>query len=147
MVAVQRVSLRALSRESGLTSVDKGTKRMSIRRGRKTDAQKNTSPVREPGDSPERNPTGAPLSRLSRAVRFIGGRPHSRAPFAFLLAAIAATTAFHVRLLKMPLERDQGEYALAGQLILDGYAPYQRLYNMKWPGTYLLLRRLRGRFR
>ncbi len=36
----------------------------------------------------------------------------------------------------MPLERDEGEYALAGQLILDGYAPYQRLYNMKWPGTY-----------
>ena len=36
----------------------------------------------------------------------------------------------------MPLERDEGEYAYAGQLILQGHLPYERLYNMKWPGTY-----------
>ena len=36
----------------------------------------------------------------------------------------------------MPLERDEGEYAYAGQLILQGHPPYERLYNMKWPGTY-----------
>jgi hypothetical protein len=36
----------------------------------------------------------------------------------------------------MPLERDEGEYAYAGLLILKGHRPYERLYNMKWPGTY-----------
>jgi 4-amino-4-deoxy-L-arabinose transferase-like glycosyltransferase len=34
------------------------------------------------------------------------------------------------------LERDEGEYAYAGQLILQGIPPYQLAYNMKFPGTY-----------
>jgi hypothetical protein len=42
-----------------------------------------------------------------------------------------------VRLLDMPLERDEGEYAYAGQLILQGVPPYELAYNMKLPGTYL----------
>jgi hypothetical protein len=41
-----------------------------------------------------------------------------------------------VRLLDMPLERDEGEYAYAGQLLLEGIPPYQLAYNMKLPGTY-----------
>jgi hypothetical protein len=41
-----------------------------------------------------------------------------------------------VRLREMPLERDEGEYAYAGQLILHGVPPYQQVYNMKLPGTY-----------
>jgi hypothetical protein len=36
----------------------------------------------------------------------------------------------------MPLERDEGEYAYAGQLMLQGIPPYQIAYNMKLPGTY-----------
>lgn len=40
------------------------------------------------------------------------------------------------RLLGMPLERDEGEYAYAGQLILQGVPPYQLAWNMKFPGTY-----------
>jgi 4-amino-4-deoxy-L-arabinose transferase-like glycosyltransferase len=40
------------------------------------------------------------------------------------------------RLRDMPLERDEGEYAYAGQLILQGIPPYQIAYNMKLPGTY-----------
>lgn len=40
------------------------------------------------------------------------------------------------RLRDMPLERDEGEYAYAGQLILQGIPPYQLAYNMKFPGTY-----------
>lgn len=40
------------------------------------------------------------------------------------------------RLLDLPLERDEGEYACAGQMILDGIPPYQLVYNMKLPGTY-----------
>ena len=42
-----------------------------------------------------------------------------------------------LRLLDFPLERDEGEYAYAGQLILQGTPPYQECYNMKWPGTYV----------
>jgi hypothetical protein len=41
------------------------------------------------------------------------------------------------RLLDFPLERDEGEYAYAGQLILHGVPPYQAAYNMKLPGTYV----------
>lgn len=40
------------------------------------------------------------------------------------------------RLVDVPLERDEGEYAYAGQLILDGVVPYQEVYNMKFPGIY-----------
>ncbi|HEX3625768.1 MAG TPA: glycosyltransferase family 39 protein [Verrucomicrobiae bacterium] len=40
------------------------------------------------------------------------------------------------RLLDLPLERDEGEYASAGQLILQGVAPYKLMWNMKLPGTY-----------
>jgi 4-amino-4-deoxy-L-arabinose transferase-like glycosyltransferase len=40
------------------------------------------------------------------------------------------------RLAGMPLERDEGEYAYAGQLLLQGIPPYQFAYNMKLPGTY-----------
>src|SRR3984957_20426616 len=41
-----------------------------------------------------------------------------------------------LRLLNYPLERDEGEYAYAGQLILQGIPPYELAYNMKFPGTY-----------
>jgi 4-amino-4-deoxy-L-arabinose transferase-like glycosyltransferase len=41
-----------------------------------------------------------------------------------------------VRYLDAPLERDEGEYAYAGQLILQGVPPYAEAYNMKLPGTY-----------
>src|SRR5215467_3965353 len=40
------------------------------------------------------------------------------------------------RLRDMPLERDEGEYALSGQLMLQGIPPYKLAYNMKLPGTY-----------
>jgi hypothetical protein len=36
----------------------------------------------------------------------------------------------------MPLERDEGEYAYAGQLMLQGVPPYRAAYNMKFPGVY-----------
>ena len=36
----------------------------------------------------------------------------------------------------MPLERDEGEYAYMGQLLLQGIPPYQLASNMKLPGTY-----------
>ena len=42
-----------------------------------------------------------------------------------------------IRLLRIPLERDEGEYAYAGQLMLQGIPPYKLVYNMKFPGTYV----------
>ena len=41
-----------------------------------------------------------------------------------------------VRLRELPLERDEGEYAYAGQLMLQGVPPYREAYTMKLPGTY-----------
>lgn len=50
--------------------------------------------------------------------------------------AILFTAAVRLRLLSVPLERDEGEYAYAGQLLLKGLAPYLYAYNMKFPGVY-----------
>jgi hypothetical protein len=44
--------------------------------------------------------------------------------------------AVRLRLLDMPLERDEGEYAYSGQLILQGIPPYKMAYNLKFPGIY-----------
>jgi 4-amino-4-deoxy-L-arabinose transferase-like glycosyltransferase len=55
-----------------------------------------------------------------------------------VFAAVAGTViVIRLRLLAMPLERDEGEYAYAGQLLLDGIAPYKFAYNMKFPGAYV----------
>lgn len=53
-----------------------------------------------------------------------------------LMVVILLTAAVRVRLLDAPLERDEGEYAYAGQLILQGVPPYAQVYNMKMPGIY-----------
>ncbi|HEY2143066.1 MAG TPA: glycosyltransferase family 39 protein [Candidatus Udaeobacter sp.] len=45
--------------------------------------------------------------------------------------------AIRIRLLGIPLERDEGEYAYAGQLMLQGIPPYKLAYNMKFPGSYV----------
>ena len=56
----------------------------------------------------------------------------------WLFAAIVfvLVVAIRLRLLGIPLERDEGEYAYAGQLLLEGRPPYELAYNMKFPGTY-----------
>ena len=41
-----------------------------------------------------------------------------------------------VRLRDLPLERDEGEFAYVGQLMLQGIPPYKIASNMKLPGTY-----------
>jgi hypothetical protein len=52
----------------------------------------------------------------------------------FLAIALFAGIRFHLR--QVPLERDEGEYAYMGQLMLDGVPPYKIAANMKLPGTY-----------
>src|SRR5437764_12460821 len=96
--------------------------------------------------SGNRGPT-APPARADR--RDAGPRPGEGPRLAPLtgwiakygaLALVAAVLLFvalvRVRLADVPLERDEGEYAYAGQLILHGIPPYQQAYNMKFPGTY-----------
>ena len=60
--------------------------------------------------------------------------PYVRYGLVFLIILLVAL--IRIRLLDCPLERDEGEYAYAGQLILQGVPPYQLAYNMKLPGTY-----------
>lgn len=48
---------------------------------------------------------------------------------------VAAVLFARVRLLGLPLERDEGEYAYMGQLLLSGIPPYKLAYSMKFPGT------------
>ncbi|MBF8294056.1 MAG: hypothetical protein HW389_601 [Bacteroidetes bacterium] len=64
--------------------------------------------------------------------------PKRIAPFLLVVLAIAFVIIVRVRLLDVPLERDEGEYAYMGQLILDGIPPYSQAYNMKLPGIYFL---------
>src|SRR5262245_56007927 len=52
----------------------------------------------------------------------------------FLVILLVAGIRYRLR--DFPLERDEGEYAYAGQLLLEGVPPYQLAYNMKLPGTY-----------
>ena len=54
-----------------------------------------------------------------------------------MVAVLVIVALARLRLLAFPLERDEGEYAYAGQLILQGIPPYELAYNMKFPGTYL----------
>jgi hypothetical protein len=56
--------------------------------------------------------------------------------FVLLAAVVIFFSIIRFRLRDVPLERDEGEYAYAGQLILHGIAPYKLAYNMKLPGTY-----------
>ena len=54
----------------------------------------------------------------------------------FAVIVFGFVLAIRIRLLGIPLERDEGEYAYAGQLMLQGIPPYKLAYNMKFPGTY-----------
>jgi len=56
----------------------------------------------------------------------------------FAMLALAIVLYLRVRLLGMPFERDEGEYAYSGQLILKGFPPYLHAYTMKLPGMAYL---------
>jgi 4-amino-4-deoxy-L-arabinose transferase-like glycosyltransferase len=60
----------------------------------------------------------------------------ARWEYLWIVLVIVLIAGIRFRLRDFPLERDEGEYAYAGQLILQGIPPYQLAYNMKLPGTY-----------
>lgn len=67
--------------------------------------------------------------------------------WAFVLLIILIVGVIRARLLSLPLERDEGEYAYTGQLLLQGVPPFKLAYTMKLPGTtvaYALIMALFG---
>ncbi len=54
----------------------------------------------------------------------------------FYITVILFVVAIRIRLLGVPLERDEGEFAYIGQQLLQGIPPYMEAYSMKLPGIY-----------
>jgi hypothetical protein len=68
------------------------------------------------------------------------GPPHSLSRWLSLLVlgcALVVAVGVRVRLLDIPLERDEGGFAYIGQLVLEGIPPYQLAGEIKVPGIYL----------
>lgn len=84
-------------------------------------------PRERPDPVPARAPGPAPAA--SGVARLL--------PWVALALVLLFVVVVRVRWLDVPLERDEGEYAYAGQLILRGIPPYQLVYNMKLPGAYM----------
>lgn len=100
---------------------------MAGRRARRRDATR--APRRKLAGGPRGKPEAPPPARDSgRAV----------AVWAVLAVIVLVAALIRFRLLDVPLERDEGEYGYAGQLILQGVAPFAQMYNMKLPGIYLV---------
>jgi len=57
----------------------------------------------------------------------------------FLLVILGMVAAIRLRLLDVPLERDEGEFAYAAQLLDQGLSPYAGAYTtmLKLPGTFV----------
>jgi 4-amino-4-deoxy-L-arabinose transferase-like glycosyltransferase len=72
-----------------------------------------------------RNPAGAPTAWLKRYWGLL-----------IVVAVMVLMAGVRFRTRDFFLERDEGEYAYSGQLMLKGIPPYQMAYNMKFPGTY-----------
>ncbi len=70
-------------------------------------------------------PSAFPRTRLTQIVAY-----------ALLLLIVIGFGLVRWRFRNVPLERDEGEYAYAGQLMLQGIPPYQLAYTMKMPGIF-----------
>ena len=81
----------------------------------------------------------SPKKKAKRKRKAIAERPLELPRYlvsAIIAAVILFSAAIRVRLLDVPLERDEGEYAYAGQPILHGWPPCLQAYNMKLSGVY-----------
>ncbi|MGD0584309.1 MAG: glycosyltransferase family 39 protein [Oryzomonas sp.] len=58
--------------------------------------------------------------------------------YVFILFVVVVAGYVRIRLLDLPLERDEGEYAYIGQLLLKGIPPFAYAYNMKLPGVGIM---------
>ncbi len=82
--------------------------------------------------------TGVGALKNSQSVSIARSSIHLPSPLVIctLLLITLLFGAIRYRLRSMPLERDEGEYAYSGQLMLQGIPPYQLAYNLKLPGIY-----------
>jgi len=53
-----------------------------------------------------------------------------------LVVVLLGVALIRLRLLAIPLERDEGDYAYIAQLLLQGIAPYTEAYEMRMPGIF-----------
>ena len=104
-----------------MSTVSSGSKRSA--KMRKTNRAKGTG--KEPPSGVTSKKTSTARSGLPRWLVIL-----------LLGLIVCAAEAIRFRLIDLPLERDEGEYAYAGQLMLQGIPPYKLAYNMKLPGTY-----------
>src|SRR3989442_3327149 len=56
--------------------------------------------------------------------------------WALLGLIVLGAAALRLRLLDVPIDRDEGEYGYFAQLLLQGIPPYAQAYNFKMPGIY-----------
>src|SRR3954468_7077141 len=79
------------------------------------------------------------MEEQNETIEQLAAKPslrHAYLAYALLALTMLLTCAIRFHLRDIPLERDEGEYAYSGQLMLQGMPPYKLAYNMKLPGTY-----------
>ena len=88
----------------------------------------------------KKNPSGNPQSKKKVEAKSSFSAFSGNNNFYLIVIAIivGAVSIIRWRFIEMPLERDEGEYAYFGHLILKGITPYKEAYNMKLPGIYYM---------
>jgi hypothetical protein len=59
-------------------------------------------------------------------------------PYILLALILTVVLYIRIRLINVPLERDEGEFAYMGQLLLQGIPPFTHAYTMKLPGASIM---------
>jgi hypothetical protein len=77
---------------------------------------------------------------MNKLANYDGGasKRYNISVYVFILIVVVVAGYVRIRLLDVPLERDEGEYAYIGQLLLKGFPPFAYVYNMKLPGVSIM---------
>lgn len=59
-------------------------------------------------------------------------------PYCLTVFVLVIVIYIRIRLLSIPLERDEGEFAYIGQLLLKGVSPFSNAYTLKLPGVSIM---------
>lgn len=96
---------------------------------KQTPKKKPVSPATAPASAKKKQDSGSFFSNIAG---------NSNLYTVLIAMVILAVLVVRWRFVNMPLERDEGEYAYFGHLILNGITPYTEAYNMKLPGMYYM---------
>lgn len=77
------------------------------------------------------------MAQLPALKRLFGPQPTRLWSWVILCCILLFVVAVRFRLRDMPLERDEGEFAYAGQLLLHSIAPGKLAYTIKLPGAHV----------